>query len=73
FIVEDRMVARHGAEVFINNEKVGFVTSGSMSPMLNKNIGMAYVATGLNGLGNEINILVRDRKIKAQIVKTPFI
>ncbi len=73
FVIEDRMVARHGAEVFVNDENVGFVTSGSMSPILNKNIGLAYVAAGFNETGNEIDILVRDKKIKAQIVKTPFI
>jgi aminomethyltransferase len=73
FVVEDRMVARHGAEVFINDEKIGFVTSGSMSPMLNKNIGLAYVAKDYNEIDNEIDILVRDKKIKAKIVKTPFI
>ena len=73
FVIEDRMVARHGAEVFITDEKVGFVTSGSMSPMLNKNIGLAYVAKDYNEIDNEIDILVRDKKIKAKIVKTPFI
>jgi aminomethyltransferase len=67
------MVARHGAEVFITDEKVGFVTSGSMSPMLNKNIGLAYVAKDYSEIDNEIDILVRDKKIKAKIVKTPFI
>ena len=73
FIVEDRMVARHGQEVFAGDNKIGFVASGSPSPILNKNIGLAYVAEGFNKLGNEIYIAVRDKKIKAKIVKTPFL
>jgi aminomethyltransferase len=73
FIIEDRTVARHGAEVFVNGEKVGFITSGSMSPVLNKNIGLAYIAKGFNETGKEIDILVREKRIKAKIVKTPFV
>ena len=73
FIVEDRMVARHGSEVYVDDNKVGFVTSGSLSPMLNKNIGLAYIAKGFDDIDNEIEILVRNRKVKAKIVKTPFL
>ncbi|MCY7361827.1 MAG: glycine cleavage system aminomethyltransferase GcvT [Ignavibacteria bacterium] len=76
FIVDDRMVGRHGQEVFSiddKNKKIGVVTSGSMSPMLNKNIGMAYIDKGYNKIGTAIEIAVRDKKIKATIVKTPFL
>lgn len=73
FIVDDRMVARHGAEVYSGDEKIGVVTSGSMSPMLSKNIGLAYINEGHNKIGTLIEILIRDKKIKATIVKTPFL
>jgi len=73
FVINDRFVARHGNEVYSGDRKVGFVTSGSPSPMLGKNIGLAYVDEGYNKTGNDIDILVRDRKVKAEIVKTPFI
>ncbi|HEY5534775.1 MAG TPA: glycine cleavage system aminomethyltransferase GcvT [Ignavibacteria bacterium] len=73
FIVEDRMVARHGQEVYSGDKKIGFVTSGSPSPMLNKNIGLAYIDEGFNKIGNEIEIAIRDKKIKSKIVKTPFL
>jgi aminomethyltransferase len=59
--------------VFVGDKKVGFVTSGSPSPMLNKNIGLAYVDEGFNKTGSEIEISIRDKKIKAKIVKTPFL
>lgn len=73
FIVDDRMVARHGQEVYSNGKKIGKVTSGSLSPMLNKNIGLAYIETGFNKTGTPIEILVRDKKIKATVAKTPFL
>ena len=73
FIVEERSVARHGQEVFSGDKKIGVVTSGSMSPMLNKNIGLAYIDKGFNKTGTPVEIAVRDKKIKATITKTPFI
>lgn len=73
FIVNDRMVARHGQEVFSGDTKIGFVTSGSMSPVLNKNIGLAYVDNGFNKTGSQIEIAIRDKRINATITKTPFL
>jgi aminomethyltransferase len=73
FIINDRAVARHGYEVWAGDNKVGFVASGSPSPMLGKNIGLAYVDEGFNKIGNEIEIMIRDKRVKAEIVKTPFI
>ena len=73
FIINDRFVARHGFEVYSGDRKVGFVASGSPSPVLGKNIGLAYIDEGFNKIGNKIEIMIRDRKVKAEIVKTPFI
>ena len=44
-----------------------------MSPMLSKGIGMAYINAENAALGNEIFIEIRNKKIKGQIVKMPFI
>ncbi|MEP7146431.1 MAG: glycine cleavage T C-terminal barrel domain-containing protein, partial [bacterium] len=73
FIVDDRMVARHGQEVYSGDKKIGIVTSGSLSPMLNKNIGLAYIENGFNKTGTDIEIAIRDKKIKAKVAKTPFL
>lgn len=73
FIMVDKMVARHGQEVYSGDKKIGFVTSGAPSPMLGKNIGLAYVDDGFNKTGSTIEILIRDKKLKAEIVKTPFL
>lgn len=73
FIINDRAVARHGYEVWSGDKKIGFVASGSPSPMLGKNIGLAYVDEGFNKTGSEIEIMIRDKRVRAEIVKTPFI
>lgn len=73
FVMEDRMIARHGQEVYSGDTKIGVVTSGSMSPVLNRNIGLAYIDKGYNKTGSPIEIMLRDRKLKATIVKTPFL
>jgi aminomethyltransferase len=65
-------VARHGSAVRRNGTPVGEVTSGSFSPTLKKNIGLAYVAREASEAGTEIGIVVRDKELKARVVKTPF-
>lgn len=73
FIVDGKMVARHGQEVYKDGVKIGHVASGSPSPMTGKNIGLAYVTTEFSKNGTEIEIDVRGNKIKAVVSKTPFI
>ncbi len=72
FEMKDRGIARDDYEVYINDEKVGYVTSGSPAPFLKKNIGLAFVSTEFANIGQEIKIDVRGRKLAAEIVPTPF-
>lgn len=72
FEMKDRGIARDDYEVYINDEKVGYVTSGSPAPFLKKNIGLAFVPTEFANVGQEIKIDVRGRKLTAEIVPTPF-
>jgi aminomethyltransferase len=65
-------IARDGFDVYINDEKVGVVTSGSPAPFLKKNIGLAFVPAEFAILGQEIKIDVRGRMLSAEIVPTPF-
>lgn len=53
-------------------EEIGFVTSGTQSPSLNKAIGMGYVRKDMAVEGSEINIMIRDKAVKAKVVKMPF-
>jgi aminomethyltransferase len=55
-----------------NGESIGIVQSGTQSPSLGKAIGMAYIATGSNVLDTEVFVEVRDKLLKAKIVKIPF-
>lgn len=73
FELVDRGIPRHGYEL-VNGEgeKIGEVTSGTMSPTRKIGIGMGYVKTAYAALGTEIYIDVRGRKLKAVVVKPPF-
>lgn len=52
---------------------IGEVTSGTQSPSLNKAIGMGYVKTEFSKPGTEIFVNIRDKAIKAQVTKIPFL
>jgi len=52
---------------------IGEVTSGTQSPSLNKGIGMGYIATAFSKANTEIFIDIRDKAIKAKVVKVPFL
>ncbi|HEX8077932.1 MAG TPA: glycine cleavage system aminomethyltransferase GcvT [Chthoniobacterales bacterium] len=58
--------------VWREGERIGEVTSGSLSPSLNEGIGMAYVASAQAKAGTEIEIEIRDRKLPAVIEKKPL-
>ena len=74
FEMIDRGIARHDYEI-VNTEGnvIGRVTSGTQSPSLQKAIGMGYVAKDLAKEGSEIFIKIRDNKVKAQVIKMPFL
>lgn len=72
FEMIDRGIPRNSYEVQVNERKVGFVTSGSFSPSLGKNIGIALVESNINPDGAEIDIIIRNKPLKAKTVKLPF-
>lgn len=73
FEMIDRGIPRHDYQIVDQNgSTIGRVTSGTQSPSLQKAIGMGYVSTEFSKEGTEIFILIRDNKIKAQVVKLPF-
>ena len=74
FEMIDKGIPRHHYD--INDEtgkKIGYVTSGTQSPMLQKAIGMGYVDISGAAMDTDIYICVRDKQLKAKIVKFPFI
>ena len=73
FELNERGIPRQGYDI-VNAEgnKIGNVTSGTMSPSLSKGIGLGYVPLDSSKLGTEIFIQVRKKAIPATIVKLPF-
>lgn len=73
FVLLDRGIPRHGYEITTSSgETIGTVTSGTQSPSLNKAIGMGYIQQEYTALDTEIFIRVRDKLLRAQVVKFPF-
>jgi aminomethyltransferase len=70
----DRGIARDGYKIFDEGGKdeIGYVTSGSPSPFLKKNIALAYVPPHFSSLGTVVTVEVRAQKLKAKVVPTPF-
>ena len=74
FEMIDRGIPRHDYPIAdANGNVIGIVTSGTQSPTLNKAIGMGYVPTALAKADSEIFIMIRDKAIKAKVVKIPFL
>ena len=70
----DRGIARHGYEVYYNDEKIGVVTSGGISPVRGDNIALAYVKP-LEELkvGAKVYVKIREKLYLAEIEKRPFV
>jgi aminomethyltransferase len=70
----DKGIPRHGYKIQdAEGNEIGYVTSGTQSPSLNKAIGMAYLTKPFDAEGSDVFVVVRDRSIKAQVVKMPFL
>jgi aminomethyltransferase len=73
FEMVDRGIPRHHYEICnAEGKQIGYVTSGTQSPSLNKAIGMGYVETDSSAIDSAIFIRVRDKLLKAKVVKIPF-
>jgi aminomethyltransferase len=73
FEMVDRGIPRHDYEIAdANGNVVGIVTSGTQSPSLGIAIGMGYVPTALATPDSEIYIRIRNKDVKAKVVKMPF-
>jgi len=73
FELTERGIPRQGYDIVdVKGEKIGLVTSGTMSPSLNKGIGLGYVTVENSKPDTEIFIQIRKNKVAAQVVKPPF-
>lgn len=70
----DKGIPRHGYKIQnAAGEEIGEVTSGTQSPSLGKAIAMAYVRKDASDEGSDVFVMVRDKALKAQVVKMPFL
>ena len=68
----EKGIPRHGYEVFSGEEIIGVVTTGTQSPTLKKNIGLALLKSEFTQLGTEVEVQIRKKRLKAKVVVTPF-
>lgn len=74
FEMIDKGIARHHHQINdANGNEIGYVTSGTQAPTVNKAIGMGYVKKEFATEGMEIYINIRDKNLKAKVVKMPFL
>jgi aminomethyltransferase len=73
FEMIERGIPRHDYRILDkNNQVIGKVTSGTMSPSMKIAIGLGYVDLAHAGLDSEIYIEIRDKGVLAKVVKLPF-
>lgn len=73
FQMLEKGIPRHGYDIVDEKgEKIGVVTSGTMSPTAKIGVGLGYVKPEYAALGTPIFIKVRDKSLKAEVVKPPF-
>jgi aminomethyltransferase len=73
FEMQERAVPRHDYEIVdADGNVIGIVTSGTMSPSMNKGIGLGYVSAAFSGVDSDIYIRIRKNDVPAKVVKLPF-
>lgn len=72
-VSEEKTFPRHGYDLSLDGKVIGHITSGTVSPVLEKAIAMGYVPAELSSEGSKVNFLIRGKEIPATVVKFPFI
>jgi aminomethyltransferase len=68
----ERGIPRAECPILLDGVRIGTVTSGSYGPTVDRNIGLAFVETAYNTVGQDIDVVVRDKAIRGKVVKLPF-
>ena len=68
----DRAIPRQHHSVWVREQHVGELTSGTFSPTFGRGIGLAYVDRAFATVGSEVAIEIRDQKHPARLVKKPM-
>ena len=70
---DEKTFPRHGYDITVNENKIGTITSGTVSPVLEKPIALGYVNKEFTPEGTKVNFLIRGKEIPALVVKSPFV
>ena len=68
----DKGIPRSHYEVYLEDKKIGEVTTGTQSPTLKKNLGLALIDANYSALGTNVEVDIRGKRRQAVIIKTPF-
>jgi len=71
--LEERAFPRHGYKIFKNDEEIGYITSGTVSPIIEKPIALGYVKSLYAKEGESVEIQIRNKNHLAKIVHLPFV
>ncbi|XOD68459.1 MAG: glycine cleavage system aminomethyltransferase GcvT [Flavobacteriales bacterium AspAUS03] len=73
FILEEKGIPRQGYPLIdLQGDPIGHVTSGTVSPILKKGIGLGYVPTAFSKEGTALQVSIRNKCVPAQVIKLPF-
>jgi aminomethyltransferase len=72
-ISDDKFFPRKGYDIVDGDKKIGTITSGTVSPVLEKPIALGYIDSEYKKVGTEINISIRGKEFAAKVVKLPFV
>lgn len=70
---EDRLIPRHGYEIFNMDICIGNITSGTLSPTLGKPIALGYVNSNFSNIDSEVVIKIRNKELIGKIIRLPFV
>ena len=73
FTTDEKAFPRHGYDITVNGNKVGTITSGTVSPILEKPIALGYISVENSKEGSDVNFLIRGKVIPAKVVNLPFV
>ncbi len=68
----ERGIPRSHYPVFVNDEQIGEVTTGTQSPTFKRNVGLALLKSEYTELGTEVMVGIRNKNVKAVVVTAPF-
>ena len=67
-----RGIPREGYKVEKDGKEIGYLTSGGFSPVFSKGIALGMLKKGIVKTGDSVDIVIRNKKVEAEIVKRPF-